>query len=178
MFPANHIEWVGADEAGVAEAAEPATSTAELDAAAEKAAAAEAAELEAAAAAAEAEAEMAAELEAAAAAAEAEEQAKAADARAKLAAAEQPAPEAAAPAPEPAAAVPAPTAPEPGSATYTITKGPKGIGAVISEAAVINGFTEDGTPAQQAGLPKGAQIVKVNGVPVSNRNDVVAQLKA
>eukprot|EP01052_Picozoa_sp_SAG31_P033910 SAG31_NODE_3893_length_3774_cov_5.674558_2_plen_743_part_00 len=54
------------------------------------------------------------------------------------------------------------TAPELGLATYTVTKGPKGFGAQLKEA----------------GLPKGAKIVKVNGVPVFDQDGVFAQLEA
>ena len=61
----------------------------------------------------------------------------------------------------------------------TITKEPGGnFGMRISPAAIVTDYTEPGSPAALAGLPIGWKITKVNGVAVSDKPGVVAQLKA
>jgi hypothetical protein len=71
-----------------------------------------------------------------------------------------------------------PAASTPREQEFTITKGVAGFGMRISLAAVVTGYTESGSPAEQAGMPIGGQITEVNGVAVADKPAVVAQLKA
>ena len=62
-----------------------------------------------------------------------------------------------------------PAASTPREQEFTITKAVDGFGMRISLAAVVTGYTEPGSPAEQAGMPIGGQITEVNGVAVAEK---------
>ena len=59
-----------------------------------------------------------------------------------------------------------------------ITKGPKGFGFRVSPSAVVTAYTAPDCPAELAGLPIGAQVLRVDGGEVATKPDVVARLQA
>eukprot|EP01048_Picozoa_sp_COSAG05_P009342 COSAG05_NODE_761_length_7487_cov_150.318760_4_plen_477_part_00 len=67
---------------------------------------------------------------------------------------------------------------ERGELVYPLTKGAKGFGINIDLRGVVTGFSYPGSPAEVAGVPTGVLVVRVQGVPVLGKPEVIAQLQA
>ena len=67
---------------------------------------------------------------------------------------------------------------ENGELVYPLAKGAKGFGINIDLRGVVTGFSYSGSPAELAGVPTGVLVVRVQGVPVLGKPEVIAQLQA
>lgn len=82
------------------------------------------------------------------------------------------------PAAAPAAPAELPTEDENGELVFKLLKGPQGFGINIDERGVVIGYTGVGSPAEQAGVPVGTLLVRVNGDPVLGKAEVIGGIKA
>ena len=56
-------------------------------------------------------------------------------------------------------------------------EGSRGVGLLLAEDATVTGYSDGEGAAIRAGIPLGAKVVGVNGVPVLSKDNVVAHLK-